>query len=99
MNRTIMTMSIRWNVASAKAELSRVIACAKRAPQVIEKRGEPVAVVVGMKDYERLIASEGRVNRWKTFLDASAELRAEGGADLEIPARTPRRSPFARRRP
>jgi prevent-host-death family protein len=91
-------MSIRWNVATAKAELSRVIACAKRAPQVIEKRGEPVAVVVGMDDYKRLIASEGRATRWKTFLDVSAALRSEAGVDLELPVRTPRRSPFAPRR-
>jgi prevent-host-death family protein len=96
--RSLMTMSDRWNVASAKAELSRVIARAKRAPQVIEKRGEPVAVVVGVHDYERMVERDRRAARWRSFLEISAELRAEGGAQLEIPPRTSRRSPFALRR-
>lgn len=94
----IMTMSVRWNVATAKAKLSRVISHARRAPQVIEKRGQPVAVVVGIDEYERM-AERGRgTARWKAFLELSAELREEGGAELEIPKRVPRRSPFSRGR-
>jgi len=93
-----MTMSSRWNVAAAKAELSRVIERARRAPQVIEKRGEPVAVVIGMQDYEQM-AERGRRNaRWQAFLALSAAVRAEADSDLEIPDRSARPSPFARKR-
>jgi prevent-host-death family protein len=91
----LMTMSKRshhWSVASAKAELSRVVEDAQRRPQVIERRGKPVAVVVGIGQYEDGTAGA----RWRKFLDASAELRAGGGAELEVPRRRPRTSPFGR---
>jgi prevent-host-death family protein len=90
-------MSSRWNVASAKAELSRVLERARKAPQIIEKRGEPVAVVVGVGEYRRLVERERRSERWKSFLDLGAALRDAGGVDLRLPERRPRRSPFARR--
>ena len=92
-----MTMSSRshhWSVASAKAELSRVVADAQRRPQIIERRGKPVAVVVGIDQFED--GSAGA--RWRKFLDASAEVRAEGGAELEVPKRDHRSSPFSGRR-
>ncbi|MBV8757934.1 MAG: type II toxin-antitoxin system Phd/YefM family antitoxin [Deltaproteobacteria bacterium] len=91
-------MSTRWNVATAKAELSRVIASARRSPQIIEKRGEPVAVVVGIEDFTRMADRDKAAARWKAFLAASAELRAAGGVELEIPARTRRVSPFTQKR-
>lgn len=91
-------MSSRWNVASAKAELSRVLERARRSPQIIEKRGEPVAVVVGMEEYAQLVDGRRKSTRWKKFLAQSAALREEGGVDLEIPQRTSRPSPFGRRR-
>jgi hypothetical protein len=34
--------------------------------------------------------------RWRTFLDASAEIRAAGGGALRVPRRTRRASPFGR---
>jgi len=94
-----MTMSAgHWNIATAKAELSRVLRRARRHPQVIENRGEPVAVVIAFDDYRRLAVREQRALRWKSFLDLSAALRAEGGVELDIPARGTRPSPFARKR-
>src|SRR5262249_10856178 len=119
MNATIITMlHRRWNIATAKAELSRVLRPpprspqviqnnaepsrvlrrARRQPQVIENRGEPVAVVIAFDDYRRLSERERRADRWQAFLDLSAALRAEGGVDLDIPARRPRPSPFAQKR-
>ena len=95
----IMTMSSRrWNIATAKAELSRVLRRARRQPQVIENRGEPVAVVVAFDDYRCLSDRERKSKRWKSFLELSADLRAEGGVDLDIPARRSRPSPFEPRR-
>lgn len=98
MNRIIMTMSSRWNVATAKAELSLVLERARRTPQVIEKRGEPIAVVVGVQDYERMAERGRRASRWKAFLALSEAVRADAGTDLELPKRTTRRSPFDRKR-
>jgi prevent-host-death family protein len=93
-----MTMSPRtWNVATAKAELSRVLRRARRAPQVIERRGEPVAVVVGIDDYRRMADHDRSSGRWKAFLELSAALRAQGGANLDLPPRRPRPSPFRRK--
>jgi prevent-host-death family protein len=92
---TVMTMSSRnnhWSVASAKAELSRVVEDAQRRPQVIERRGRPVAVVVAIDQFED---SSGGA-RWRKFLDASAEIRASGGAKLRVPRRKRRASPLGR---
>jgi prevent-host-death family protein len=98
MNTKLMTMSARWNVAAAKAELSLVLKNAQREPQVIERRGEPVAVIVGIDEYNRLREGERRARQWKDFLELSAALRAEGGVELEVPKRRARPSPFARTR-
>jgi hypothetical protein len=65
---------------------------------MIERRGTPVAVVMGIDDYRRIAELEQRRGRWKSFLATSASVRAAGGFDLEIPARRPRPSPFGRRR-
>jgi len=92
-----MTMSSRrWNIASAKAELSRVVRGARERPQWIENRGRPVAVVLSAEDYARMADAERAADRWRAALALSAEIRKEGGVDLEIPRRTARRSPFGR---
>jgi len=44
----------QWSIASAKAEFSRVVGEAAKRPQVISNRGKPVAVVVGIDEYECL---------------------------------------------
>jgi prevent-host-death family protein len=93
-----MTMSSRWNIASAKAELSRVVREAQREPQVIESRGDPVAVVVAYDDYQRLAARREGAQRRRAFLELSESLRAEGGVELELPKRVARKDPFARKR-
>lgn len=90
-----MTMSSEWNVAGAKAELSRLLREAQREPQVIENRGRPVAVVLGVDDYQALTERGAAVERWQRLLDTSAAIRAAGGATLVVPPRRPRRSPFA----
>jgi prevent-host-death family protein len=92
---TIMTMSSRsshWSVASAKAELSRLVESAQSHPQVIERRGKPVAVVVAIDQFE----DAGAAARWRKFLAASAEIRADGGGELRVPPRARRASPFRR---
>ena len=92
---TLMVMSKsthHWSIAAAKAGLSRVIDDAQRRPQVIERRGTPVAVVVAIDEFEDSTAAA----RWKAFLETSAAIRAGGGAELRVPRRQRRASPFGR---
>lgn len=82
--RALMTMNkAHWSVAAAKAELSRVIEQSSVAPQIIEKRGQPVAVVVSFADYQLAVGAGGtlRGSKWQGFLEKSRELRARGGAE------------------
>lgn len=44
----------RWQLQEAKARLSAVVKSAQKGPQEITVRGEPAAVVVSIKEYERL---------------------------------------------
>ncbi len=89
--------SSSWGLAEAKARLSEVLERAKSGPQIIKRRGRSVAVVV---DFERFGEGERRAmlgsaaHRMKAFLEASAEIRADGGVELSIPRREPRKSPF-----
>src|ERR1700677_1262333 len=98
-----MTMTkAHWSVAQAKASLSQVLSDATLGPQVIEKRGKPVAVVLSLADYKDAIGDPDdgalMVTRWKGFLRASSELRSVGGATLAVSRRVSRASPFGRSR-
>ena len=88
----------RWNIGAAKAELSNVVRRAQRTPQILENRGEPVAVVIAMHDYRTFSESQRREANWQEFLRLGAEIRGKGGPALEIPARTSRRDPFEKPR-
>jgi prevent-host-death family protein len=95
MNATLVTMSAHgWSIAEAKAELSRLVREAQAAPQVIENRGEAVAVVLSLEEYQALKAATLRADRWRAALAVSAAVRDDGGADLEIAPRAARPSPF-----
>jgi prevent-host-death family protein len=92
---TLMTMSRRaqrWSIAAAKAGLSKLVDDAQEEPQVLERRGKPIAVVLAIGEYE----DRGATSRWRQFLDASAVVRREGGGKLRVPRRQRRASPFER---
>lgn len=86
-----------WQVAEAKAKLSELLDDAATGPQTIERRGTPVAVVVGIKAYTdaaeqlRVASVEARMAR---FLERCAALRTRGGVTLRVGRRAPRPSPF-----
>ena len=90
-----------WQLAQAKAHLSELVDGAEVALQTIERRGTPVAVVIGIDAYEQAtealatVSAEGKMAR---FLAASAAIGAEGGAVLDVGKRQRRSSPFGRRR-
>jgi prevent-host-death family protein len=91
---TLVTMSTRWSIATAKAEFSRLVSEARSEPQVIENRGRAVAVVVSSEEYQRLAQGQDATARWRAVFDLSAEIREEGGAAISLPRRRPRRSPL-----
>src|SRR5258708_5632353 len=93
----------RLGVAEAKSKLSEVLRDAAAAPTIIHSRGRDVAVVLGVEEYERLVAGGqpaqgsgaaflGRIEAWKQ--------RHGGGVDDFEPARLDLKlaEPFARRR-
>lgn len=88
----------KWNVAEAKASFSEVLNEAQSAPQIIENRGKPVAVVIGIEEYraiKELREQAAPRQRLAAFLRFSGELRGQGGADLELPQRSSRPAPFS----
>ena len=92
-----MTMR-KWNVAEAKSNLSQVLDRARSEPQVIQRRGREIAVVISVEDYQRLRVLEGKVaprERLAEFLRFSQQVRRAGGAIIKPTARRPRRSPFS----
>ena len=88
----------KWSVSDAKARLSDVLREATHRPQVIENRGQEIAVVLGIDEYRRLRAIQEKTaprQRLAEFLRDTERLRNEGGAELELPRREPRPSPFS----
>lgn len=89
-----------WGLAEAKARLSEVLERAAREPQVIKRRGRAVGVVVDIGQFgetQRRAMLGSAEPRMQAFLDASAAVRAQGGVELRLARREPRKSPFARR--
>lgn len=78
-----------WSVSEAKARLSEVLTRARRGPQVIENRGEPVAVVISKQEFDRLqqLRSEPRPSAMAELLDFTRKLKEQGDLELELPAR------------
>jgi len=86
-----------WQVAEAKAKLSELLTAAAEQPQLIERRGTAVAVVMGIEAYvaaNAVVVASSADSRMQRFLECSAALRAGGGVTLRVGRRTPRRSPF-----
>ena len=50
-----MQLAKTWQLQEAKNRLSELIKMAAHAPQSITMRGEPVAVVISMQSYKKLI--------------------------------------------
>ncbi len=86
-----------WQVAEAKAKLSELLDDAAADPQTIERRGEPVAVVLGIEAYRAVTEQLARASaeeRMRRFLERCASVRANGGVTLAVGRRVARPSPF-----
>ncbi len=73
-------MKATWQVQEAKAELSALIAAAQDSPQVITRRGEPVAVVISFERFAHLSVRENRETLFDFF---------RTWPDFEVPKRDP----------
>ena len=78
-----------WSVSEAKARLSELLGRAKRGPQVIENRGEPVAVVLSKAEFDRLQVADTkpRPSPLAEFLEFTEALKAAGDLSFEVPPR------------
>ena len=78
-----------WSVSEAKARLSEVLSRARKGPQVIENRGEAVAVVISKREFDRLSLLEAapRPSAMAEFLEFTQKLKARGDLEFELPAR------------
>lgn len=88
----------RWNVSEAKAKLSEVLSQAAQEPQVIENRGKEVAVILSIEEYKELKSHRDLATpekRLTEFLRFTEQLREDGGAEIKLPKRERRPSPFA----
>jgi len=70
-------MSNRHSISEARSNLPKLVREAERGKAVeLTRRGEPVAVLVGRRQFERL------VGRPRSFVDAYEEFRK----DVDLPA-------------
>lgn len=91
---------MNWSVSEAKARLSEVLSRARRGPQVIENRGEAVAVVISKQEFDRLheARAEPRPSAMAELLELTRKLKEQGDLELELPPRALEREravPFA----
>jgi len=70
----------KWQLQEAKNRLSELIKMAAHAPQSITLRGEPVAVVISMQSYQKLIKPKKSLVELLTSAPENLE-------NLEIPLR------------
>ena len=78
-----------WSVSEAKARLSEVLSRARQGPQVIENRGEAVAVVISKQEFDRLQAlrAEPRPSAMAELLSFTRKLQEQGDLELSLPPR------------
>jgi antitoxin Phd len=56
-------VSTTWQIQEAKNKFSRVVENAVNdGPQIITKRGVEVAIVLSLADYQKMMASRGRLS-------------------------------------
>jgi prevent-host-death family protein len=86
--RSVAAPASRLSVAEAKTHLSSVLRASDRKATYIHRRGNDVAVLVGVEEYERLRANDRSVEL-SGFLRTLEQLKVKhgGGADEFLPKR------------
>lgn len=76
-------MTTTWKVQDAKARFSELLeTCVAEGPQLVSKRGEVTAVLVPIKEWERLKAGEKKPSAYELLM-SDEYFRGE----MEIPPR------------
>ncbi len=83
---------MKWSIVAAKSKLSEIVKRAAREPQIIENRGEPIALILSLKKYEVM---HRRIERPSSPMDrvlqVAKEVRKEIGRNvLNLPKREDR---------
>lgn len=78
-----------WSVSEAKAKLSLVLSRARKGPQIIENRGEAVAVVISKAEYDRMeqVQAKPEPSAMSELLELTRKLKEEGDLDFDLPGR------------
>ena len=88
---------MRWSVAEAKQQISRLVKEARVEPQWISNRGRLVAAVLAADEAQEFLAWR-KERQSKSLADRFRDLRVlceREDYTLEIPQRSDRRNPFA----
>lgn len=78
-----------WSVSKAKAKLSEVLARSRRTPQVIESRGDAIAVVISKQEFDRLqgLAQAPAPSPMQDWLAWVADYKKGKALELALPPR------------
>lgn len=60
-------MSIKYSIAEARDKFTTVIRDSEQNSIYITRRGEPVAVILSMAEYEALIGKQTQDRIWETY--------------------------------
>jgi prevent-host-death family protein len=73
-----------WQTQEAKSRFSELMKMAERSPQFITTRGDPTAVVISQKEYQRLVEPK---SSFFDFMQASplADVELELERDTSLP--------------
>lgn len=82
-----------WKISEAKARFSEMLEHCAAEPQVIFKRKKPVAVVMDVKDHEKLEAEKTGSRNKLTMSELMKMVQESGEEDLKLPPRTDRPMP------
>jgi prevent-host-death family protein len=70
-----------WNIAQAKQRFSEVVKQAATEPQIIYKRNQPVAAIIGAEDLAKFQEWRRTQSKPRTLADDFDELRALAADD------------------
>ena len=73
-------MTMRVSIAEAKSGFSALLKHAQKEPVIITRRGEPDAVILHFKEYERL----RRLRAYSSMVRLSHELKGVGVTATEL---------------
>lgn len=78
----MQTHSNHWQLQEAKAKFNHVVNCAADAPQFISKHGKESAVLISIKDYQKITKQGNIANFFKNSSVRGLEIDLERDKSL-----------------